>query len=38
VVWEDEDDEKVEVDLSKVARLRKLRKDEGETKVSGKEY
>lgn len=37
-VWEDTDDKDVEVDLSKVARLRKLRKNKEETVVTGEEY
>ncbi|KAM3131065.1 hypothetical protein pb186bvf_016877 [Paramecium bursaria] len=35
---QDEHDEGINVDLSKVARLRKLMKKDGQTKVSGKEY
>ena len=40
-VWADDDDEDIEVDLSKTDRLRKLRKREGNkvnSKVSGSEF
>jgi len=36
--WEDPDDKEVEMDISKVARLRKLRKNKEETIVTGEEY
>ncbi|KAL4506056.1 hypothetical protein ABPG72_013817 [Tetrahymena utriculariae] len=36
--WEDEDDKKVEIDLTQAARLRKLRKTEDEKTVDGAEY
>jgi U3 small nucleolar RNA-associated protein 18 len=37
-VWEDEDDEEIDVDLTSANRLRKLQKTEGETVISGKEF
>ncbi|KAL5199040.1 hypothetical protein ABZP36_002552 [Zizania latifolia] len=37
-VWVDDEDERTEVDITKVARLRKLRKEAGERVISGKEY
>jgi len=37
--WQDEDDDKLEINISDgAARLRKLRRDEGEQKVSGAEF
>ena len=36
--WEDPDDKDFEMDISKVARLRKLRKNKEETVISGEEY
>mmetsp|Transcript_732 Transcript_732/g.769 ORF Transcript_732/g.769 Transcript_732/m.769 type:complete len:445 (-) Transcript_732:178-1512(-) len=36
--WQDEDDEEVQVDISKVARLRKLKRHQDEDKISGLEY
>ncbi|KAL5198715.1 hypothetical protein ABZP36_002227 [Zizania latifolia] len=36
--WVDDEDERTEVDITKVARLRKLRKEAGECVISGKEY
>jgi len=36
--WNDEEDENYEIDISNVARLRKLRKDNEETKINGVEY
>lgn len=38
VVWEDPDDEEVQVDLSQKARLRKLMRKSGKDQVSGQEY
>jgi U3 small nucleolar RNA-associated protein 18 len=37
-VWVDEEEERTEVDILKVARLRKLRKEADEQLISGKEY
>ncbi|CAD6338328.1 unnamed protein product [Miscanthus lutarioriparius] len=37
-VWVDEEEERTEVDIVKVSRLRKLRKEEDEHLISGKEY
>lgn len=37
-VWVDEEEERTEVDIVKVARLRKLRKEADERKISGKDY
>ncbi|OEL25950.1 U3 small nucleolar RNA-associated protein 18-like protein [Dichanthelium oligosanthes] len=37
-VWVDEEEERTEVDIVKVARLRKLRKEADEHLISGKEY
>ena len=37
-VWIDEEEERTEVDIAKVARLRKLRKEADEHLISGKEY
>ena len=37
-VWIDEEEERTEVDIVKVARLRKLRKEADEHVISGKEY
>ncbi|CAL5039889.1 unnamed protein product [Urochloa decumbens] len=37
-VWVDEEEETTEVDIVKVARLRKLRKEANERLISGKEY
>jgi len=37
-VWIDEEEERTEVDIVKVARLRKLRKEADEHLISGKEY
>ena len=37
-VWEDEDDLNIDVDLTAVNRLRKLRKTQDETTLTGKEY
>ena len=34
-MWEDENDKEINVDISKVARLRKLRKNENETEIKG---
>jgi len=36
--WEDPDDQEVEMDISSVARLRKLRKNQEETVITGEEY
>ncbi|KAK8227477.1 WD40-repeat-containing domain protein [Phyllosticta capitalensis] len=36
--WEDSDDERMVVSLASVPRLRKLRKNEGEDLINGKEY
>jgi len=36
--WEDEADKEVEVDIASVARLRKLRKTNDETTITGDEY
>ncbi|KAG8079824.1 hypothetical protein GUJ93_ZPchr0007g3342 [Zizania palustris] len=36
--WVDDEDERTEVDITKVARLRKLRKEAAERVISGKEY
>ncbi|XP_073063476.1 U3 small nucleolar RNA-associated protein 18 homolog isoform X2 [Primulina eburnea] len=37
-VWVDEEEEKITVDISKVNRLRKLRKEENESVISGSAY
>jgi len=37
-LWFDPDDKEVEMDISQVARLRKLRKNKEETTISGEEY
>lgn len=37
-LWEDPDDQAAEVDLSQEARLRKIMRKEGKTKVDGEEY
>eukprot|EP01028_Stygiella_incarcerata_P007595 TRINITY_DN31518_c0_g1_i1.p1 TRINITY_DN31518_c0_g1~~TRINITY_DN31518_c0_g1_i1.p1 ORF type:complete len:562 (+),score=146.97 TRINITY_DN31518_c0_g1_i1:135-1688(+) len=37
-VWEDSDDENVQIDISSVNRLRKLRETEDEHYISGREY
>ncbi|EES02349.1 hypothetical protein BDA96_03G044800 [Sorghum bicolor] len=37
-VWVDEEEERTEVDIVKVSRLRKLRKEEDQHLISGKEY
>lgn len=36
--WQDEDDENVVVNISNVARLRKLRKNDEETEIGGREF
>ncbi|KAG8080209.1 hypothetical protein GUJ93_ZPchr0007g5475 [Zizania palustris] len=36
--WVDDEDERTEVDITKVAKLRKLREEAGECVISGKEY
>lgn len=36
--WQDDDDKDIQVDISGVSRLRKLRKNAEETKISGEEY
>ena len=37
-VWTDENEENIEVNISSVARLRKLRKNDKETLITGKDY
>ncbi|KAD4584433.1 hypothetical protein E3N88_22034 [Mikania micrantha] len=37
-VWVDEEEQNIRIDISKVNRLRKLRKDEDETVITGTEY
>ena len=37
-VWEDEDDVNIDIDMTAVNRMRKLRKEESETTLTGKEY
>lgn len=36
--WIDKHDEEISIDISKIARLRKLRKNDSETKIKGDEY
>jgi len=36
--WKDEEDEKTQVDISQVARLRKLKQSEDENEISGVDY
>lgn len=37
-VWDDDEEERAEIDIVKVKRLRKLRKEAGEKLISGKDY
>ncbi|GAA0173066.1 hypothetical protein LIER_26762 [Lithospermum erythrorhizon] len=37
-VWEDEEEQKISINIAKVNKLRKLRKEENETVISGAEY